>query len=317
MKHRTILLILLFTLLSCATLVKSSALPDVQISTEKMYTDVEFLTGLIPSRSFDNLSSLNKAASYIASRFQESGLDPKYQPFMVDEHEYKNVIASVGPLNADRFIVGAHYDVHGEQSGADDNASGVAGLLALASLLKSHEEHLKIRIDLVAYTLEEPPFFRTDKMGSYIHAKSVAAKNSKIIGMAALEMIGYYTEAPNSQEFPISLMKIFYPSTGNFIGVVSNFSSSGLKNHFKEHMAKTAIQVETMSAPSILTGVDFSDHLNYWKFEFDAIMITDTAFYRNPNYHKPTDTIETLDFQKMKEVVKGVHWSLINLTSKS
>ena len=295
---------------------RENVFPEVSIETKELVHVVEFLTGLRPYRNFKNVNSLNKAADFISRQLEQNGLQPSFQPYLVDGKGYKNVVASLGPANADRLIIGAHYDVYEEQDGADDNASGVAGLLTLARLLKPHENELSIRIEFVAFTLEEPPFFRTEQMGSFVHAKSVSKSAENVIGMISLEMIGYFTEEPDSQEFPVSVMKLIYPTTGNFIAVVSNFSSSHLKNHFKKSLSLTSIDVETLAAPSSIEGVDFSDHLNYWKHDMDAIMITDTAFFRNPHYHKKTDTIETLDFEKMKEVIKGVYWGVLELSKQ-
>ena len=150
-------------------------------------------------------------------------------------------------------------------------------------------------------------------MGSYVHARALHASGVKVMGMASLEMIGYYTDTPKSQDYPLPLMKLFYPSRGNFIGVVGNFSSHRLVRHFKGALASTALPVASLAAPAIIPGVDFSDHLNFWKHGFPAVMVTDTAFYRNPNYHLPSDIPATLDFTKMAQVVKGLYWALINL----
>jgi Zn-dependent M28 family amino/carboxypeptidase len=285
----------------------------IHISEDQLRATVSFLTRLDPPRSFDSIPSLDAAADYIHQRFEAAGLQPWAQTYRVDNVEVKNVVASVGRHHPKRFIVGAHYDVFGKHDGADDNASGIAGLLSLAELLHQHRDRLRVRIDLVAFTLEEPPFFGTAQMGSHVHAESVARQRSAVIGMAALEMIGYFTSVPNSQKFPLSVMKYWYPTTGDFIAVVSNFGSTPIKNHFKKHMRRAAVKVETLTAPALVPGVDFSDHRNYWKQGIKAVMITDTAFYRNPNYHTPADTIDTLDFGKMKAVVHGVFLSLIHL----
>jgi hypothetical protein len=174
-------------------------------------------------------------------------------------------------------------------------------------------EELPYRVDFVAYTLEEPPFFGTKKMGSYIHAKSLYENNVKVKGMICLEMIGFFSDHKKSQKYPISLLRLFYSDTGDFIGVISNYGSSSLAKQISRHLKATSIKAETLKAPSFLTGVDFSDHRNYWEFGYDAVMITDTAFYRNHNYHEPADTIDTLDFNRMKQVVKGICRSLINI----
>ena len=211
------------------------------------------------------------------------------------------------------MIVGAHYDVCGNQPGADDNASAIAGLLEIARFAKKHESELPYRVDFVAYALEEPPFFGTAQMGSYVHAEFLHNNNVNIKGMICLEMIGFFTDKENSQSYPLAILRLFHPSTGNFIGVVSNFRSSSFAAQVAKHMGATSVDVRTLKAPSFVTGVDFSDHRNYWKFGYDAVMITDTAFYRNLNYHQETDLMNTLDFDKMREVIKGVCWSILNM----
>jgi len=290
--------------------------PEIPIDENQLYSSVHKLTGIRPARNYMNIDSLNKAADFIRDEFRKYGYSPVEQKYRVSGTEYKNIIATYGPETAPRFIVGAHYDVCGEQPGADDNASGIAGLLVLAELFQKHAPKINFRIDFVAYTLEEPPFFRTDGMGSFIHAKLLHNNKVNVLGMLSLEMLGFYSDATKSQMYPLPFMSLFYPSKGSFIGVVGNFASFGLVRHFRNTMRLSAVDVESLSAPFFLIGVDFSDHMNYWKFGYHAIMITDTSFYRNPNYHSRSDTIDTLNFAKMKEVVKGVYWALINLDAK-
>jgi hypothetical protein len=150
-------------------------------------------------------------------------------------------------------------------------------------------------------------------MGSYIHAKSMFDQRIKVRAMISLEMVGYFTDQHNSQKYPLQLMKLCYPNKGDLIAVVGNCKSRSLIKHQKRSLSKTSLPVSSLSAPSVITGVDYSDHRNYWKFGYKAVMVTDTSFYRNPNYHKATDTIDTLDFEKMKEVVKGIVWALMYL----
>ncbi len=287
--------------------------PAVAVDPAALAAVVETLTEITPPRNHRNISSLNRAADYIATQFARYGYEPTTQKYAIGQRKYKNILASYGPADASRFIIGAHYDVCEDQPGADDNASGIAGLLAVAGLFQRHAPQLDYRLDFAAYTLEEPPTFRSELMGSYVHARSLHDAGAKIIGMACLEMIGYYTDAPKSQEYPLAIMKLFYPTRGDFIGVVGNFNSHRLVRHFKGALALTSLPVESLKAPAFLPGVDFSDHLNFWKFRYPAVMITDTAFYRNPNYHAASDRIDTLNFDKMGEVVKGLYWALINL----
>jgi Zn-dependent M28 family amino/carboxypeptidase len=167
------------------------------------------------------------------------------------------------------------------------------------------------RIDFVAFTLEEREFprevLRTRHLGSYTYAKSLAGSGVKVRWMMALEMIGYFTEEPRSQKYPLFL-KWFYPDTGNYIAVVGKCGQGGLVAAVKEGMAAACcVPVVSTTAPQFLPGIDFSDHEPFWRFGYNAVMITDTAFYRNPNYHRATDTAGTLDYTKMAEVVKGLY----------
>lgn len=287
--------------------------PDIEANIANLRRTVEILTKSRPYRNYENVRSLNKVAAYINGKFSEYGLSTERQSFWVNGESYANIIGTYGKDKTARIIIGAHYDVCGDQPGADDNASAVAGLLELARLISSYAPNSKYRFDFVAYTLEEPPFFGTENMGSYIHAESMHDENAHIRAMICLEMIGYFTTEENSQEYPLVNLEFSYPSVGNFIAVVGNYSSGHLVDEVEAHLKTASIDVESLKASSMVTGVDFSDHRNYWKFGYDAVMITDTALYRNPNYHKGSDTIETLDFDKMGEVVKGVFRALINL----
>jgi Zn-dependent M28 family amino/carboxypeptidase len=277
----------------------------------RLQSHVNFLTNIQPPRSITHLHSLEQSAQYIESQLRKYSSRIEIQSYSVSYGYVRNVIASFGPENGSRIIVGAHYDVAGDQSGADDNASGIAGLLEVARLLAQDSAKLERRIDLVAYTLEEPPYFRTEQMGSYVHAKSLKDQDVKVDLMVCLEMIGYYSSADGSQSYPIGLMKLVYPTTGDFIAVVSNFSSHFSAGSFVEKMEqKCSVKIERLTAPASVQGVDFSDHLNYWNFGFKAIMITDTAFLRNANYHQKSDTPETLDYATMADVVNGIYYAV-------
>ncbi|MGZ4049469.1 MAG: M28 family peptidase, partial [Bacteroidia bacterium] len=207
-----------------------------------------------------------------------------------------------------------HYDVCDDQPGADDNASGVAGLLEIARLLKEQSSNLIYRVDLVAYTLEEPPNFRTANMGSAVHAKMLHDNHIKVKAMICLEMIGYYSDKKKSQEYPIGLMKLFYPRKANFIAVIGKMGQGKTTREIRNKLNdKSSVRAISLNAPAVVPGIDFSDHLNYWKYGYVAVMITDTSFYRNANYHERSDTLETLNIDKMAEVIKGVFNSIMSL----
>lgn len=313
------LLLLLFTLICIITnptLFKkktSASIPVIPVDKDRLYAHVDSLTSISPARNHINVFSLDAAADYIYTQLQASGCKMERQEYEVNGATYQNIIGSIGPEEGERLIVGAHYDVCGEQAGADDNASAVAGLLEIAQLIQSQNPELKQRIDFVAYTLEEPPYFGTQYMGSAVHAKSLYDQKVAIKGMICLEMIGYFSEEKNSQDYPVGLMKLFYPDKGNFIAVVGKLGQGKLVRKVKKAMSQVAdIDVRSINAPRSLVGIDFSDHRNYWNYDFPAIMINNTAFYRNKNYHETSDTIGTLDFEKMTEVVRGAYWAVLN-----
>lgn len=282
---------------------------------ERLYSHVDFLTKIRPFRHNENSGSLNKAAAYIKKYFQEFGLQIQTQEFIVEGQTYQNILASYGDPSLPRVVIGAHYDVCGDQPGADDNASAVAGLIELARMVSQKKPELDYHIEFAAYSLEEPPHFYTENMGSYVHAKSLRDQNAEVKLMIALEMIGYFSEEKDSQEYPSPLLKAIYPGRGDFIAIVGRMSDKKLIDKTKKAMVQNSkIPVEALAAPETLTGVDFSDHLNFWLHGYHALMITDTAFYRNPNYHEITDTIETLNFDKMTEVVRGVYGAIIGFS---
>ncbi len=283
-------------------------------SRDRLYQDVAFLTSIQPPRNHANLASLNRAADYIAGEFGKLDCRVTVQKFKVERKEYKNIIASFGPEDAERVIVGAHYDVCGDQPGADDNASAVAGLLETARLLDAGKPKLPYRVDFVAYSLEEPPYFATNQMGSAVHAKSLHDAKVRVRGMICYEMIGYFSDAPGSQGFPDPALAKIYPNTGNFIIVVGKNGQEDFSSKIKTHMqAHSKIDVQSISFGSTGGLGGLSDHRNYWQYDYPAVMINDTSFLRNPNYHQTSDTIDTLNFDKMTEVVRGVYAALIRL----
>jgi len=248
--------------------------------TIQIRNDMDSIVKTAEFRNYKNLTSLNKVADYIKRQFQSISDSVIEQGYFYQKNQYKNIICSINTDKKERIVIGAHYDVCGNQDGADDNASGVAGLLQLARLLQ--KEKLNYRIDFVAYSLEEPPFFRSDFMGSHVHAKYLYDHKISIKGMICLEMIGYFNDKPNSQSYPLGFLRWFYGNKGDYIIVVQKYWNGKFGNDVKRLMQKNnLLPTRSLKAPKFLTGVDFSDHLNYWEYGYNAVMITNTSFYRN------------------------------------
>ncbi|WP_261990042.1 M28 family peptidase [Hymenobacter puniceus] len=269
------------------------------------------LTSTPEPRNYQHLPSLNLAASYIEQQLKALGAQPTRQPYEVQGATYYNVVGRFGPATGPRLIIGAHYDVCGEQPGADDNGTGVAALLELARLL-GQQPALPYGIELVAYTLEEPPFFRTPQMGSYVHARALHEAGVPIRGMVALEMLGYYDDRRGSQEYPFGPLEWIYGSRGNYVTVAQKFGNGRFGRQFaRRYKGLATLPVRRFKAPAWLPGIDFSDHLNYWQFGYPAVLLTDTAFYRNKHYHQPTDTLARLDMRRLALAVDALLATLL------
>jgi hypothetical protein len=304
MRYRFLFIAVLFSATFCC----ARTLSDTSLIKEHLKN----ITKTNSYRTCNNTEQLDKTAAYIKSVFEKYSDHVTFQVYTAEGRTYRNVICSFGTENKKRIIIGAHYDVCGNQEGADDNASGVTGLLELARLLKGQK--LKYSVDLVAFSLEEPPFFETEFMGSYIHAKSLRDSNVKVTGMISLEMIGYFSDAKGSQTFPAGFLSVFYGNKGNFIVSAMKWGSGKFVRKFvRKFKSHCAIKAKKFNAPGSFEGIDYSDHANYWKFGYSAFMITDSAFFRNKNYHRPGDTMETLDIIRMSKVIDGIFKALLSI----
>ncbi len=256
-------------------------------------------------RSCIHQQNLDACADYIAGSLVASGARVIRQPYTAGRRAYQNVVGSFGPTNGPRLIVGAHYDACDDTPGADDNASGVAGLLELARLLGTVK--LQMTVELVAFSTEEPPYFATPGMGSFQHASALQAVGGEVVGMICLEMIGYFDDAFGSQRYPMGLFHLLFPNRGNFIAVIGSHKQRAFLRRVKQAMrGAVPLNVVTAAVPSSLPGVDLSDHRNYWQNGYNAVMITDTAFLRNRAYHTTQDTWDRLDYERMSQVVVAV-----------
>ncbi len=218
--------------------------------------------------------------------------------------EYRNFSLRFQGESKRKIVIGAHYDTFEDTPGADDNASAVAVLLGLAELLNAHKENFPYEIELVFYACEEPPFFGTEGMGSFHHAKKCTRENTSL--MICLEMVGYFSDEKGSQEYPIAPLKFLFGTKGNYLMLVSNFKSVTALSKLWRIFKKSDLSYKRFVSPIKSFGLDWSDHRNYWLKKIPAIMITDTSVFRNDNYHKLTDTPDTLDYKKMNVLIEDL-----------
>ena len=233
-----------------------------------------------------------------------SGGDTREQRFSVAGKGYKNIIANYGAGKGNKLIIGAHYDAVSGSPGADDNASGVAALLVLGGVLGGLPNLVR-EVELVAYTLEEPPFFGSKYMGSAIHACNLSSEATKPVGVIVLDSIGYFSSEHGSQ---IDSILLGTSDVGDFISVAGRTSQAEWVNRVASAMqAAGTIPVEIIIRdPNDLPAVDFSDHSNYYEYGIPSLLVTDTAFCRNPTYHTAADKCDLLDFGRLSGVVCGL-----------
>jgi len=268
---------------------------------QKLQEYVEFLSLKSPPRNHRFEKGLEDTRNYIYEVFSRYGEKVEVEEWSKGENIFKNISVKIGDNERKLIVIGAHYDVWGDFPGADDNASGVAGLLELARLFS--EAKPPVQVELVAYDAEEPPYMGSELMGSYVHSKKLKESNKEVVGMVCLEMIGFYSD---TQPMIYTFMNILYPKKGDFIAVVGRYQDREMARRFKKSINGTkGVKAVSYSGPKII-GVDLSDQRNYWSEGFKAVMITDTAFLRNPYYHTDKDLPKTLDYKKMASVVDGV-----------
>ena len=308
---------------------RASALPaltseEVELSAA-LRADVGQLTGLTcPSaksgkargcgRNSDAVWELAEVADWLGAQLEGAGYSVSRQGIELPGTTVLNLDVGVpgGYRGGELVVVGAHYDAVTGSPGADDNASGVAGVLALARSFKGRRHQRSLRF--VLFVNEEPPHFQTPSMGSFQYAKALSEAGRKVYAMLSLESIGYYSDAPRSQSFPTAAMAEAHPAIGNFIGVVGDERSRPLVTKAADLMRRHAsLPVEHHVLPVGAPGVDLSDHWAFGEFGYPAAMLTDTANFRNPHYHKATDTADTLDYDRMARVVSGVEAALVEL----
>ncbi|MEX2578750.1 MAG: M28 family peptidase [Verrucomicrobiales bacterium] len=269
---------------------------------------LETLSGRIGERNVGVPDRLESAAVWIESTLGGGNIGYKVerQTYETQGVEVRNLIAELPgrALRDEIVVVGAHYDTVPGCPGANDNGTGIAGVLALAQAFAGDPQARTIRF--VAFVNEEPPFFHTDQMGSYVYAKRCQSLDEKIVAMISLETIGYFSDEPGSQEYPAGLAGQ-YPSEGNFLALVGNQASRYIVDSAEAAFSGAVdLPVVAGAFPGEVPGVAWSDHWSFWQAGYPAIMITDTAPFRYPHYHQPTDTVDKIDLDRFTEAVKGL-----------
>lgn len=267
--------------------------------------DVIVLAQTIGERNVVEHAALRKAADHVEAGMRVVGPVAR-QTYKADGRDCDNVEVEIRGTSApgEIVIVGAHYDSVLNCPGANDNASGVAGLLALARSLAKTAPARTLRF--VGFVNEEPPHFRTDEMGSRVYARRCRERGETVTAMLSLETIGCFTDEPGSQQYPAPL-GMCYPSEGNFIAFVGNVASRPLvRRCIRTFRAKAAFPSEGAALPAFLPGVGWSDHESFWENDYPAVMVTDTAPFRFPHYHLRGDTPDKIDFERCARVVAGI-----------
>jgi Zn-dependent M28 family amino/carboxypeptidase len=283
---------------------------------ENLLQHLRYLSVTLGERCIYRPQNLKAAEDYVFETFQSLGYAPRRQTYLYQREEVSNVIAGQ-QSPAGYYLLGAHFDTVSGTPGADDNASGVAVMLEVARLACSLT--LPRSWTFIGFTVEEPPAFFTPYMGSRVYARQARKANHKILGMLCLEMVGYYRQEPDSQQLPFPLRYLGYPTTGNFLGLVSDRRSRPLMQALEQALKQGCnLPLATLTVPLggyLLSEVRLSDHANFWDNGYPAVMLTDTSFFRNPHYHGPSDTLDTLDLEAMVELTLGLA-EFLRLTGK-
>lgn len=282
--------------------------PEGEVLAERLRADVTLLVGQDAERSQRTKGSLERSATLLEAALRAEGLVVQRLPYVSDGVTVVNVEATLdgGARAREIVVIGAHYDTAAGAPGADDNASGVAALLAIARTLGLAKHRPARTVRFVAFVNEEPPYFWNAEMGSLVYAKACKARGDDVVAMLSLETLGYYRDAPGSQKYP-PVVSWFYPDRGDFVAFVGNMGSRGLvRDAVRTFRGAVAFPSEGAALPGFVTGVGWSDQWAFWEVGYAGVMVTDTAPFRNPNYHQPGDRVETLDYGRLARVTEGL-----------
>jgi len=288
---------------------------EERVLRDELRADVEKIAGEIGERNVERYQELGAAADFIERSLTNAKLVPRRDGYDVAGKLCQNIEAEIAGSQPQIVVVGAHYDSVPGSPGANDNGSGVAALLALARRFAGKPSASTLRF--VAFANEEPGYFQTEEMGSWVYAHRCKERGDRIAAMISLETIGYFSSVPGSQKYPMTGLRLFYPSAGNFIAFVGNVSSRALvRQTLRTFRAHASLPAEGAALPASVPGVGWSDHWAFWEHGYPAIMITDTAPFRYPHYHAHTDMPNKLDYESMARLVHGLENVIADLAAK-
>jgi hypothetical protein len=289
------------------------ALPPLTPDQEQLAARLQDHVRAIASRPHNvgHPQELEQAALYLERALAGMGYEVRRQPFRADGQEVRNIEVVIEPAataEARTLVIGAHYDSYLHAPGANDNGTGTAGVIELARLLADLRGRASLRIWLVLFVNEEPPYFKTELMGSLVYARRLKRSGEPVMGMLSLETLGFYSDEAGSQRYPPPL-GLLYPTTGNFVAFVGLISSRPFVRQavasFRAHALFPSVGG---TAPGLIPGIDWSDHWSFEQVGIPAVMITDTALFRYPHYHTPADSPDKVDYGRLARVVSGLEW---------
>jgi len=285
---------------------------------DQIAADVNKLATEIGERHVDKPDTLSATATHIEQRLRDLGYEVRREEYALPGRELRpaNIVAQrTGRERPNEIVIlGAHYDTVAGTPGADDNASGVAVLLAIAARLKDLAPARTLR--LVGFVNEEPPFFTTPTMGSYVNAAGCRQRNEQVVAMIALDGLGYFSSEPESQRYPASFFGLLYPTVGNFLGFLADSGSADLLRRSLK-LFRARAQLPTEGAILTRSAATWSDHWAFWEHGFPAILITDTLIFRHPSYHESSDTPDRLDFDRLALITEALAPVVAELTNVS
>lgn len=283
-----------------------SLTPEEVVIRDRALGHVRMLSDSIGVRGSRGHTAVAETVEYIRRVLTELGYAVETMPYVASNRDEVNLQVSIAGSTrpGEIVVVGAHYDTYDETPGADDNATGVAGVLEIARMMADRRPERTIRF--VFFGTEEPPFFNTDRMGSHVYAAASRLVDENVVAMYSLEMLGYFDDAPGSQRHPPP-MQLFFPDRGDFVAFAGNPASGRLLRRSLEVFRRsTRFPSEGVVAPSMVPGVELSDHASFWRHGYPAVVISDTGPFRNDHYHLDDDRVDTLDFDRMARLVAGI-----------